>query len=290
MGCNPKAFLLGSNCNPFVYFLLEVGKIENKNMIKAIFFDIDGTLKSFKTHSVPQSTIDAINRVKEKGVKVFIATGRYFKQIGDLDGLSFDGLITLNGAHCFNAQNETIFTNPIPRGNIDALLRYQEETFLFPTIFMTEKKELINYVDENVIEISRLVDVPLSPVGKLSDADKSEVLQIDAFLSKEQETEILKTVLTHCDASRWNPLFADVNVQGNSKRTGIDKFLEYYSIELSQTMAFGDGGNDVQMLQHVALGIAMGNAGDEAKQASDYITDSVDEDGIMNALKHFRIL
>lgn len=259
-------------------------------MIKAIFFDIDGTLKSFKTHSVPQSAIDGINRIKDKGIKVFIATGRYFKQIGDLNGLVFDGLITLNGAHCLNAKNETIFTNPVPREDIDALLRYQEETFLFPSIFITEKRELINYIDESVREISRLVDVPLSPIGKLSEADKSNVLQIDAFVSKEQENEILQTILTNCDASRWNPLFADVNIKGNSKQTGIDKFLEYYSIELSETMAFGDGGNDIQMLRHVAIGIAMGNAGNEAKQASDYITDSVDDNGILNALKHFGVI
>lgn len=259
-------------------------------MIKAIFFDIDGTLKSFKTHSIPQSTIDAINGVKQKGIKVFIATGRYFKQIGDLNGLVFDGLITLNGAHCINAKNETIFTNPIPRENIDALLRYHSEKHLFPSIFITEKKELINCIDDNVREISRLVDVPLSPVGILDEMDKEEVLQIDAFINKEQEQEILDTVLTHCDASRWNALFADVNVRGNSKRTGIDKFLEYYKLDLSETMAFGDGGNDVQMLKHVAVGIAMGNAGDEAKQAADYVTDSVDNDGIRNALMHFGVI
>ncbi|WP_110311374.1 Cof-type HAD-IIB family hydrolase [Dysgonomonas alginatilytica] len=259
-------------------------------MIKAIFFDIDGTLKSFKTHSIPQSAIDAINEVKQKGIKVFIATGRYFKQIGDLDGLVFDGLITLNGAHCINSESETIFTNPIPRGNIDALLHYHSESFLFPAIFITEKKELINYIDENVKEISLLVDVPLSPVGALSEADKEEVLQIDAFINKVQEKEILEIILTDCDASRWNPLFADVNVIGNSKRTGIDKFLEYYGLDLSETMAFGDGGNDVEMLKHVSIGIAMGNAGDEAKLVADYITDSVDDDGIANALKYFGII
>lgn len=259
-------------------------------MIKAIFFDIDGTLKSFKTHSIPQSAIDAINEVKTKGIKVFIATGRYFKQIGDLGGLTFDGFITLNGAHCLNGENETIFTNPIPREDIEALLHYHNEVFLFPSIFITEKRELINYIDENVREISQLVAVPLSPVGQLVEADLSEVLQIDAFINSNQESEILKTVLPHCDASRWNPLFADVNVKGNSKRTGIDKFLEYYGLDLSETMAFGDGGNDLQMLKHVAMGIAMGNAGDEVKEVADYITDSVDDNGIRNALKQFDLI
>lgn len=259
-------------------------------MIKAIFFDIDGTLKSFKTHTIPQSAIDAINRVKKKGIKVFIATGRYFEQIGDLQGLTFDGYVTLNGAHCLNEKFETIFTNPIPKEDIKALLRYQEDVFLFPSIFITEKHELINYIDENVREISRLVDVPLSPVGQLSEADMGEVLQIDTFMNNDQEDEILQTILMHCDASRWNPLFADINVKGNSKRTGIDKFMEYYGLDIAETMAFGDGGNDIQMLRHVAIGIAMGNAGASVKEIADYITDSVDDNGICNALKHFNLI
>ena len=259
-------------------------------MIKAIFFDIDGTLKSFKTHSIPQSAIDAINQVKSKGIKVFIATGRYFNQIGDLNGLTFDGFITLNGAHCINGEYQTIFTNPIPKDNIEALLRYHKEVFSFPSIFITEKRELINFIDENVRAISQLVDVPLSPVGQLTEAEMTEVLQIDAFINNDQEKEVLGTVLTNCDASRWHPLFADVNVKGNSKRTGIDKFLEYYKLNLSETMAFGDGGNDIQMLEYVALGIAMDNAGDKVKQVADYITDSVDDDGISNALKHFGLI
>ena len=55
-------------------------------------------------------------------------------------------------------------------------------------------------------------------------------------------------------------------------------------------MAFGDGGNDVSMLRHAAIGVAMGNAVDEVKEHANYITTSVDEDGVANALKHFSII
>ena len=75
-----------------------------------------------------------------------------------------------------------------------------------------------------------------------------------------------------------------------SKRSGIDHLLEYYGIPLDQTMAFGDGGNDIQMLEHVHLGVAMGNAVDSAKQAADYVTDPVDDDGISNALYRLGVL
>ena len=55
-------------------------------------------------------------------------------------------------------------------------------------------------------------------------------------------------------------------------------------------MAFGDGGNDIEMLRHVAIGIAMGNAGDDVKAAADYVTDDIDDNGVANALRHFGVI
>ncbi|MBR5298612.1 MAG: HAD hydrolase family protein, partial [Parabacteroides sp.] len=82
----------------------------------------------------------------------------------------------------------------------------------------------------------------------------------------------------------------DVVSMGISKRVGIDKMLEHFHIGLDECMAFGDGGNDIQMLSHVGLGVAMGNASDEVKKYADYVTDSVDEDGIYKALKFFNVI
>ena len=76
------------------------------------------------------------------------------------------------------------------------------------------------------------------------------------------------SVLPHCEATRWNPLFADVVPRGSSKAVGIDKIIEHYGISLHETMAFGDGGNDMAMLRHAGIGVAMGNAGDEVKAVS----------------------
>jgi len=66
--------------------------------------------------------------------------------------------------------------------------------------------------------------------------------------------------------------------------------LDYFGISLEESMAFGDGGNDVLMLKHVGIGVVMGNAEDEVKLAADYVTDSVDEDGIEKALRHFGVI
>ena len=55
-------------------------------------------------------------------------------------------------------------------------------------------------------------------------------------------------------------------------------------------MAFGDGENDISMLEFAGIGVAMGNAGDEVKAIADYVTDSVDDDGIEKALVHFGLI
>ena len=74
------------------------------------------------------------------------------------------------------------------------------------------------------------------------------------------------------------------------KTAGIESILKHYGIKKEEIMAFGDAENDIEMLQYAQIGVAMGNADDEVKEAADYVTDMVDSDGIYKALKHFRIL
>lgn len=100
--------------------------------IKAIFFDIDGTLVSFQTHGVPSSAARAIETLRSRGTKVFIATGRPFYQIINLGELRFDGYVTLNGAWCIDAQGEVIFSNPIPHEDLEAVNRRLDARAAFP--------------------------------------------------------------------------------------------------------------------------------------------------------------
>jgi Predicted hydrolases of the HAD superfamily len=79
----------------------------------------------------------------------------------------------------------------------------------------------------------------------------------------------------------------DVNQKGISKGRGMDEILKYYDIPLEDSIAFGDGGNDISIIEHAAIGIAMANGNEATKAAADYITDAVDEDGISKALHKF---
>lgn len=260
-----------------------------KSMIKAVFFDIDGTLVSFKTHEVPQSTIEALDLLRKKGIKVFIATGRHYTSINNLGDLKFDGYVTLNGGYCFAGEDKVIYKHSIPDRDIEALIRYMETEESFPCAFVQEKEIFMNYKDETVEEIFNMLNFPEPPIRPMDEIRGKTAYQLVSFFTAEQEKKIM-TILSNCESTRWNPLFTDVVPAGSSKRVGIDKMLEYFRISLNECMAFGDGGNDIAMLQHVGIGVAMGNAEDDVKQYADYITDSVDEDGIFKALKHLNII
>lgn len=110
-----------------------------------------------------------------------------------------------------------------------------------------------------------------------------------AFFKDYQEEEIMSR-LHHCSVMRWYPTFADIISKEVDKGVGIDQFCDYYGFSLEETMAFGDGGNDIEMLRHAGIGVAMGNAREEVQQAADYVTDSVDNDGVFKALQHFELI
>ena len=256
-------------------------------MITAVFFDIDGTLVSFKTHEVPASTVKALAALRAQGVKVFIATGRQKGSINNLGSLQFDGYVTLNGGFCL-AGDEVIYKRSIPQEDIQALIRYQQEK-PFPCALVEEDGLFQNYIDENAFSLYGLLNFPLPPVRPLEENNGKEVFQLIAFFQAANAQEIM-SVLPHCEATRWNPLFADVVPKGSSKAIGIDHIIAHYGIALEETMAFGDGGNDIPMLRHAGIGVALGNASDEVKASADWVTTSVDEDGIMNALRHFGVI
>lgn len=262
-------------------------------MIKALFFDIDGTLVSFRTHRIPASTIQALEAAKARGVQLFIATGRPQVIINNLHELQqrelIDGYITMNGAYCF-VQDKVIYKSPIPKSDIKALLDFCEAQGK-ACIVVSEKDICVCNEDEEV----RFVFYDTLKVDKIREVSKEEALalpdifQITPFITEEEEV-LIKPYLTHCEIGRWYPTFADITASGNTKQRGIDEIIHHFGLKIDEVMAFGDGGNDIPMLRHAGIGVAMGNATDEVKAAANYTTDTVDNDGILKALTHFGII
>lgn len=261
-------------------------------MIKALFFDIDGTLVSFNTHEIPASTIEAMTAAKAKGLKIFIATGRPKAIINNLTPIQerdlIDGYITMNGGYCF-VGDEVIYKSSIPAEDVKALARLSDEK-KFPCIFVTEHEVAVCNTNELVNRIfHEFLHVDVLPVAPTTEVVDKEIFQMTPFVTVEEEAEVLQQ-LPHCELGRWFPAFTDVVAKGISKQKGMDEIIRHFGIRLEETMSFGDGGNDISMLRHAAIGVAMGNATPEVQVEADYVTASVDEDGIRKALKHFEII
>lgn len=257
--------------------------------IKAIFLDVDGTLVSFDTHRVPQSAIEALRHVHKLGIKVIIATGRPFTNLHEIEEVPYEAVIALNGANCVLRDGTSISQKLIDK---EDFYKVQElaKHYGFPLAVETNRGILINEINPTVIELAKLVDHPVPPVVDIEEEfAKGECCQLCIYCDEETEKKVMAQ-LPGLTISRWNPFFADVNVAGINKAVGINELASYYGFDISQTLAFGDGGNDIAMLRAVGTGIAMGNASDIVKAAADYVTGTVDKNGIRDALIHWGVM
>ena len=258
-------------------------------MIKAIFFDIDGTLLSHKTNSVPASTVRALELLREKGILTFIATGRNYRElpkIAPLRGLVFDGVVALNGQYCRN-DREVICRNPIDRADIAALIRFLEE-HPHPALFVEERQMYINFHNDHVARVQAAIHSELPPLGDLRRGLTEPIYQVMLYMTDQEQQQL--PPMPNVKLTSWHLGGADLIPRLGGKAAGIARVLEHYGIDKSETMAFGDGENDVDMFGAVGTAVAMGNAVASAKAAADYVTDKVLDDGIWNALKHFGVL
>ncbi len=258
-------------------------------MIKAVFFDIDGTLITFNTHEMPDSTRRALETLRQKGVKLFLATGRAPQSVDFMKRyFDFDGVISFNGLYCFD-KSGVLHNDPLPFETVLSVLPYLEKNKIASS-FETIGANWFNLVNDKVRALIRLVgvDEPEPQAVDIS-ALKQDVYQMTVFVSPREEAELIAR-LPGCKAMRWYPTFVNVISESGGKSVGIAKVCEKYGIKREEIMAFGDGGNDVDMLEYAGIGVAMGNAGEDAKAAADFVTTAVDDDGIFNALKHFNVI
>ena len=152
-------------------------------MIKAIFFDIDGTLVSYSTHEVPQSAFDALYKLKEKGIRLFIATGRGKDGLAVLKDFPFDGYITLNGQYCYTNQGEIIYENTINKEDLQSLLDYVEKD-PFPCGFTEEHTKYFNYRDQRVDDLHAITHNDDHPAGDCSQVVNHKVYQVMCFVDE----------------------------------------------------------------------------------------------------------
>lgn len=257
----------------------------------ALFFDIDGTLVSFKTHEIPASTIFALTHAKANGSRVYIATGRppiILTNLGAIEHL-IDGYITTNGALCFVGDN-LVCCQPIPMQDVmTCVLDAQEKGYSLIVVGRKDVAVLDPKGDVDRIFRQMLAVKNLDKASPLDEVLQQDILQLTPFFPADYEPQLLAR-MTQCVSGRWHPEFTDITANGADKGKGIQAIARHEGFDPSRTIAFGDGGNDTSMILQAGIGIAMGNAIDALKQQADYVTTSVDDDGILNALRHFRVI
>lgn len=271
--------------------LMYLCTMKKKREIKALFFDIDGTLVSFNTHRIPRSTVESLEAAKQKGIRIFIATGRPLVYINNLDDIAhlIDGYVTTNGGSIV-IDGRVIACHAIPEADVRTMMRFSDERG-FPCILVGETDALLYNSTREIEELfHRLLDLQQvsSPVS-IDVLLRQRIIQMTPIIPVDVEAEIMP-LLSSCESSRWYPAFADVTARGVDKGEGLKAVARYFEIPVEATMAFGDGGNDVRMLQEAGIGVAMGNANDSVKAVADYVTAPIDDDGVKKALEYWQVL
>ncbi|MCR5434241.1 MAG: Cof-type HAD-IIB family hydrolase [Bacteroidaceae bacterium] len=257
----------------------------------ALFFDIDGTLVSFKSHEIPSSTVLALTQAKANGSRVYIATGRppvIITNLGSIEHL-IDGYITSNGALCF-VGDEMVCCQPIPMRDVKTCLDDAKEKGYSVIVVGREDVAVLDPTgDVDRIFHEMLAVREFDNASPLEVVLQQEILQLTPFFPQAYESELLAR-MPQCVSGRWHPEFTDITANGADKGKGILAMARHEGFDPDRTIAFGDGGNDTSMILQAGIGIAMGNAIEELKLKADYVTSSVDDDGVFNALRHFNVI
>lgn len=247
------------------------------NKIKIIFFDIDGTLIDMTKKAISDKTVETLLRLKENGVKICIATGRAPDSVPKFDGVDFDAFLTFNGSYCFNS-SDVILSTPIPKVDVEKMIK-NATRINRPVSIAGKDRVVANGTDKDLSDYFGFAKQETPVSDDFDEVLKGEIYQMMMGGRKDEYDDILKDV-ENARITAWWDRAVDIIPANGGKGKGIEAILEYYGIDRSESMAFGDGGNDIEMLQTVGTGVAMGNALDHVKEVADEICGTSADDGI----------
>lgn len=254
------------------------------SQIKIVFFDIDGTLVDMRAKQISEKTLETLRRLKANGIKICIATGRSPATLPRFNGVEFDAYLTYNGSLCYN-HSGTIFSNPICGGDVRKLLRNATKLGR-PVSIATKDRLAANGTDEDLTEYYAFAHLELTVAENFEAVCREEIYQI-MLGCREAEYAALLDGVAGAKIAAWWDRAVDVIPKSGGKGMGIQKVLAYYHLDRTEALAFGDGNNDIEMLEAVGTGIAMENASEQLKAVADDVCGHVAQDGIYHyCLEH----
>lgn len=264
-------------------------------MRKLLFFDIDGTILSEgERRYVPDSAVQAIRELQANGHLCFINSGRAWAEIhNNISDLDFDGFVCGCGTF-ISYHGETLLADEIPmpladeiykdlhKYHLEWLLEGQHAIYYSTIPYKTHIGDF--YREFHALFPDHCVDYPPETRGLHYDKFclcTTPESDLSGFMDK------YKDKLTFID--RGNDFYEVIPV-GHSKATGIRFLMDYFDIPLEDTIAVGDSTNDLPMLEYAGLSIGMKKSDAPVLNTVDYVTDTVENDGIYKAMKHFELI
>ncbi|MBI9011733.1 MAG: HAD family phosphatase [Clostridiales bacterium] len=259
-------------------------------MYKLLALDIDGTLLDSEGH-VSESTLEAIKRVQNKGVLVTISTGRpiqgVYKYIKMLDLKA--PIITYNGAMIIDSEKDkVIYEQKLDRKDAKQIIdlgRVYDTTM----VIWSNNKLYVNRLDDHVIAYQTLSGEAPIVINNYEEVYNQGITKIiwinepDKLIQYQDEIKsVANESVTYCTSKPHYLEFFDHKV---SKAKALAFIGRHCNIKKEEMMAIGDGNNDIEMIEYVGMGVAMGNATPLVKSVANYITSSNNNDGIFKALE-----
>ena len=246
-------------------------------------FDIDGTLLT-SNHKMSEKTIQTLNKLQENGHKVVIATGRNYgsvKRTGILDLVNWDGYVFNNGQCVLDKDLNVIAIEKMSNDEVQAIVDTCNSEGLVCLLERVYDWFIVQEANEWVEKTHEFFNEVMPPQEEYNPS--MEIVMAIVYAPKGYDYQLFRNIKgVHVDEGTSH--YADLVREGYHKYKGIEKILKHFDIEKSA--CFGDGTNDVDMIRYATIGVAMGQGVQVAKDASNFITKSCDDEGIAYACKH----
>lgn len=246
-------------------------------MIKIAFFDVDGTLLRLGHKELSANTAAALRQLHQNGIILCMATGRCYTGVPHFDGIDFDVLLTFNGSFVTKG-NDIIFKNPINEHDKYQIISNLKQ--MNRAIAISNKHMIVtNGTDPDLEQYFAFGSEKLKIADNFDEISRTDIYQIMCSCKKDEHSQILSGA-PHSQITAWWDKAADIIPLNSGKGNAVAAVLRHYGFSKDEAIAFCDGHNDIEMLEAVGMGVAMGNAKDEVKAKADFVCKSVEDDGI----------